>query len=256
MAPPPSQWWVANGWNFSVWWTLHLDFIRQETSLVTTATAVTSPMNTLSHWLARSYHGRCHLLDRRANHELIRSRTEVLPEAAIWGSPKDTSTSWLQRWRFEPPASGPQPPLCYHNCSTFLCRQIMLPEFCPLWGGGGTQQGILGRGVSSCLSEDGEAAERRAGSRQEPRGELHAGSLGSVSCLPWTRFLSVRHGVAGMGRDTRPSRVPLGSNLQSLRRFISDTFCTRRRACYPSHGLGRALESHGSSAKRPSLFLC
>lgn len=86
MSPPSLQWWVVNGWNFSVWWTLYLDFIQRETSLVTTATAITSPMNTLSHWLARSYHGRCHLLDRRANHELIRSCTEVLPEAAIWGS--------------------------------------------------------------------------------------------------------------------------------------------------------------------------
>lgn len=124
------------------------------------------------------------------------------------------------------------------------------------------QQGILGRCVCSCLLEDGEAAERRAGSGREAggkqagaRGELHAGSLGSVSRLPSTHFLSVHHGVAGMGRDTWPSRVHLGCNLQSLLRFISDTFCTWKRACYPSSRPGRALESYGSSAKLPSLWI-
>lgn len=70
----------------------------------------------------------------------------------------------------------------------------MLPEFCSLWGG--NQQGILGHGVCSCLLEDGEAAERRVGSRQEPGPSFTSGLSGqfpasplSTSCLSVTVWL-------------------------------------------------------------------
>lgn len=246
MSPPSLQRWVVNGWNFSVWWTLYLE---------------------VGNWFSNHSNSRhfthehtFSLACQKLPWKVSPARSENKPWINVfthWGSawggnlrlsilPKDACASRLQHRRFEPPASGPQPPLRYHNCSTFLWRQIMLPEFCSLWGR--NQQGIVERGVCSCLSEDGEAAER---SRQEPGSSFTSGLSGQFPASPLpTSCLSVT-----LWLECGMTLSPHVYTWDTLLRFMSDTFCTWRRACYPSYRPGRALESYGSSAKRPSLFL-
>lgn len=77
--------------------------------------------------------------------------------------------------------------------------------------------------------------------RDKPGARFGFVSLGSVSCLPAAHFLSVHHGVAGIGYDTWPPRRHRGSHLQGLLCFVSDTFCAWRHACYLSNRPGWAL---------------
>lgn len=91
---------------------------------------------------------------------------------------------------------------------------------------------------------------RGRGNRHKPGARFEFVSLGSVSCLPAAHVLSVHHGVAGIGYDTRPPRRHQGSHLQRLLCFVSDTFCAWRHACYLSNRPGWALDLSAVCALR------
>lgn len=78
-------------------------------------------------------------------------------------------------------------------------------------------------------------------STSKPGAKFGFVSLRSFSCLPAAHFLSVHHGVAGIGNDTWAPRRHRGSHLQRHLCFVSDTFCAWRHACYLSNRPGWAL---------------
>lgn len=92
---------------------------------------------------------------------------------------------------------------------------------------------------------------------QKPEARFESVSLGSVSCLPAAHFLSVHRGVAEIAYDTWPPCGHRGSHLLRLLRFVSDTFCAWRHACYLSSrrsGVEQHFICHLCVSRESSLF--